>query len=67
MFGIERVFYVVDFFRQNQQFRVSSKTGSLPSVIGGLFGMTIIALSLKYTIERWHFLVNHQGQTISYL
>jgi hypothetical protein len=29
--------------------------------------MTIIALTLKYAIERWHFLVNHQGQTISYL
>ena len=64
MFGFSRLLSLIDFFKQNKQFSVSTKANKLYSIPGAVFSLTIIAISLKYAIEKGQYLVKHGGQNI---
>jgi Ca2+/Na+ antiporter len=56
---------LLDAFSQAIQFRTSKARSTLGSVIGAVFTIAILVLTLPYLVERFTVLVEHQDQQIS--
>ena len=50
---------LLDAFSQGIQFRTSRTRGTLSSVIGAVFTISILVLTLPYLVERYTALVDH--------
>ena len=64
MKGVTHFLALIDAFSQTVQFRTSRSAGSLKSVIGALFTIATISLTLPYLVDRWTILREYGDQSV---